>query len=193
MKTYDIHQGTAMIQLVIGQQAPAPFLPATGTEGARFEQLESGEWIIIIYMAQPSKEERKIIRKARIQTRYIRDESKTMVMALIRFESSPIIYELVFDPTRYQAIEWKDRIEWWNKSNTVSLLLIDSDSSVIGAIRVANMPKTLWEVWRESWRQSLSIEDYTRKYSEWINILWQQKTLELWNTATPSGVFGERY
>ena len=42
-----------------------------------------------------------------------------MVMALVRFESSPLIYELVFDPTRYEAIQWKDRIEWWNKSNTV--------------------------------------------------------------------------
>jgi hypothetical protein len=60
-------------------------------------------------------------------------------------------------------------------------------------IRVANMPKTLWEVWLESWRESLSIEDYTLEYSEWINTLWQHKTMELWNKAAPSGVFGEHY
>jgi hypothetical protein len=58
---------------------------------------------------------------------------------------------------------------------------------------VANMPKTLWEVWQESWRKSLSIEDYTQKYAGWIKTLWQHKTMDLWNTATPSGVFGERY
>ena len=182
-----------MIQLTLGQQAPEPFWPVPGAEGARFEQMDTGEWIIIIYMGQASKEERKIIRKAKILTRYLIDESRSMVMALIRFGTSPIIYELVFDPTRYQAIEWKDRIEWWNKSNTVSLLVIDSVTGIIGAIRVANMPKTLWEVWRESWRKSLSIEDYTRKYSEWIKTLWQRKTMELWNMATPSGMFGERY
>ena len=188
-----IEKGTAMIQLIVGQQAPAPFWPMPGAEGARFEQLDSGEWFIIIYMGQPSKEEKKIVRKAKILTRYLIDESKTMVMAFIRFESSPLIYELVFDPTHYKAIEWKDRIDWWDKSNTVSLLLIDSVTGVIGAIRVANMPKTLWEVWRESWRKSLSVENFSRKYSEWINILWQRKTMDLWDMAAPSGVFGERY
>jgi hypothetical protein len=183
-----------MIKLIRGQQAPAPFLPQrVGTEGARFEQLDTGEWFIIIYMGQPTKEERKIIRKARVLTRYIIDESETMVMALIRFESSEMIYELIFDPTRYKAIEWKERIEWWNKSNTVSLLVIDSLTGIIEAIRVANMPKTLWEAWQNSWRKSLGIEDYSGKYSEWIKTLWQHKTMELWNTATPSGVFGERY
>ena len=109
-----------------------------------------------------------------------------MVMALIRFESSPITYELVFDPTHYQAIEWKDRIEWWEKSNTVTLFVIDSVTGIIEAIRGTNMPKILWEVWRESWRKSLSIQDYTEKYSKWINTLWQRSTMELWNTATPS-------
>jgi hypothetical protein len=182
-----------MIQLIRGQQAPAPFLPPPGAEGARFEQMDTGDWIIIIYMGQPSKEERKNVRKAKIVTRYIIDESKTMVMALIRFESSPIIYELVFDPTRYKAIEWKERIEWWNKSNTVTILVIDSVTGIIKGIRVANMPKALWEVWQESWRKGLSIEDYTQKYDAWIKTLWQHKTMDLWNTATPSGVFGERY
>lgn len=182
-----------MHQLIRGQQAPPPFCPVPGAEGARFEQLDTGEWFIIIYMGEPSKEERKIVRKAKILTRYLIDESETMVMALIRFESSQIIYELVFDPTRYKAIEWKDRIDWWDKSNTVSLLLIDSTDGMIGAIRVANMPKALWEVWRESWRKSVSIEDYSRKYTGWIQTLWQRNTMDLWNPATPSGVFGERY
>jgi hypothetical protein len=75
---------------------------SSGTDGARFEQMDTGDLIIIIYMGQPSKEERKIVRKAKIVPRYIIDESKSMMMALIRFESSPIIYELVFDPTRYK-------------------------------------------------------------------------------------------
>jgi hypothetical protein len=182
-----------MIQITLRQQAPEPFWPVPGAEGARFEQMDTGEWIIVIYMGKASKEERKIVRKAKILTRYLIDESSTMVMALIRFGASPIIYELVFDPTRYKAIEWKDRIDWWDKSNTVSLLLIDSATGIIGAIRVANMPKTLWEVWRESWLKSVSIEEYSRKYSAWIKTLWQRKTLELWNMATPSGQFGERY
>jgi hypothetical protein len=183
-----------MIQLIRGQQAPAPFLPQpVGAEGARFEQLDTGEWFLIIYMSQPTKEERKIVRKARVLSRYFIGETKTMAMALIRFESSDIIYELIFDPTRYKAIEWKDRIEAWSKSNTVSILVIDSLAGIIEAIRVANMPKTLWEVWQESWRKSLSIEDYTRKYAEWIKTLWQRKTMDLWNTATPSGIFGECY
>lgn len=182
-----------MIQLMRGQPAPAPFLSPPGLEGARFEQLDTGEWFIIIYMSQPSKEERRIVRKAKILARYLIDETKTMVLALIRFATSPIIYELVFDPTRYKALEWKERISWWDKSNTVTLLVIDSITGIIDGIRVANMPRTLWEVWRESWRKSLSIEDYSRKYSDWIKTLWQHKTMELWNAATPSGVFGERY
>jgi hypothetical protein len=35
-----------MIQLIRGQQAPSPFLPHPGTEGARFEQMDTGDWII---------------------------------------------------------------------------------------------------------------------------------------------------
>jgi hypothetical protein len=167
-----------MIQLIRGQQAPAPFLPHPGTEGARFEQMDTGDWIIIIYIGQPSKEERKIIRKAKVVTRYLIDESKTMVMAFIRFESSPIIYELVFDPTRDKAIEWKERIEWWNKSNTLTVLVVDSVSGIIEGIRVANMPKILWEVWQESWRKSLSIEDYSRKYDAWIKTLWHCNAMD---------------
>ena len=101
-----------MTKLIRGQQAPLQFLPQpVGVEGARFEQLDTGEWFIIIYMGRPTKEERKIVRKARVLSRYIMDESKTMVMALIRFESSDIIYELIFDPIRYWAIEWKQRTE----------------------------------------------------------------------------------
>jgi hypothetical protein len=97
-----------MIELTLGQQAPEPFWPVPGAEGARFEQMDTGEWIIVIYMGQAPKEERKIVRKAKILTRYLIAESNTMVMALIRFGTSPIIYELVFDPTRYQAIELWD-------------------------------------------------------------------------------------
>jgi hypothetical protein len=107
--------------------------------------------------------------------------------------SSPIIYELVFDPTRYQAVQWKDRVEWWSKCNTVSLLLIDSITGIIEAIRFSNVPKTLWEVWRQSWRKSLSTKDYASKYDEWIKTLWQCRTMELWNGTAPSGMFGERY
>jgi hypothetical protein len=98
-----LEKGVFMIQLIRRQQAPVPSLPQPGAEGARFEQLDTGEWFLIIYMGQPSKEERKIVRKAKILTRYIIDESKTMVMALIRFDTAPIIYELIFDPTRYKG------------------------------------------------------------------------------------------
>ena len=63
-----------MIQLTLGQQAPEPFLPVPGVEGARFEQMDTGEWIII-YRGQLSKEERKIIRKAKVLTRYLIDEN----------------------------------------------------------------------------------------------------------------------
>lgn len=36
-----------MIQFALGQPTPAPFLPLPGTEGARSEQLDTGEWFII--------------------------------------------------------------------------------------------------------------------------------------------------
>jgi hypothetical protein len=58
-----------MIQLIVGQQAPGPFWPMPGAEGARFEQLDTGEWFLIICMGEPSKEERKIVRKSKVLTR----------------------------------------------------------------------------------------------------------------------------
>ena len=36
-----------MIQFALGQPAPASFLPPPGTEGARSEQLDTGECFII--------------------------------------------------------------------------------------------------------------------------------------------------
>jgi hypothetical protein len=60
-----------MIQLMVGQQAPEPFWPMPGAEGARVEQFDTGEWFLIIYVGQRSKEEREIVRKARILSRYL--------------------------------------------------------------------------------------------------------------------------
>jgi hypothetical protein len=42
-----------------------------------------------------------------------------MVLALIRFKGSSLIYELRHDPTKYNAIEWGKRVEMWDKTNMV--------------------------------------------------------------------------
>ncbi len=146
-----------MFTLAVGQRAPVPFWPTTSVDGARFEQGAEGDWFIVMYMRDPSKEERQFVRKAEILTRYLTDESGAMVLAMIRFKGSPLIYELVYDPTKYPAIEWGNRVELWDKSNMVSFLLIDSVTGIIGALRYANMPRVFWQVWRDSWRKALSI------------------------------------
>jgi hypothetical protein len=182
-----------MCLFAVGQQAPAPFWPSTGEDGAKFEQGSEGDWFIVFYMDAPSKEERRLVRKAKILTRYLTDDAGSMVFAMIRFKGSELAYELVHDPTKYPAIEWGKRVEMWDKSNMVTFLLIDSATGVIGAMRYANMPKVFWQVWRDSWRRALSIEDYTGKYEAWIKGLWEHKTLELWDMGTPAGWFGEEY
>lgn|GEM_PF-5886963 len=42
---WQMHHQT-MIHFTLKQTAPAPFLPPPGTEGARFEQLDTGEWLL---------------------------------------------------------------------------------------------------------------------------------------------------
>jgi hypothetical protein len=182
-----------MCVIMVGQQAPAPFWPSSGGDGARFEQGPEGDWFILMYAESPTKEERRLVRKAKILSRYIADESGSMVLAMIRFKGSELAYELVHDPTKYKAIEWGKRVKMWDKSNMVSFLLIDSATGIVGAMRYANMPKVFWQVWRDSWRKALSIEGYGDKYTAWIKGLWQHKTLELWDLGTPAGVFGEEY
>jgi len=101
-----------MIQLIVGQQAPAPFGLRRGrgrqvrTVGIPESGSSSSTW-----RGRPNREERSY--GGKILTRYLIDESKTMVMPLITVRSSPIIYELVFDPTRYKASSAKDRVDWW--------------------------------------------------------------------------------
>lgn len=177
----------------VGKLAPEPFWPASVTDGGRFEQGKEGDWFIIMYMTQPSKEERKVVRKAKILSRYLIDDTGAMVLALIRFKGSALIFELVHDPTKYQAIEWGQRVEMWERTNMVTCLLIDSATGILWAIRYTNMPAILWGVWKDSWRKAFSIEWYTEKYDAWIGGLWKHMTQDLWEMGTPAGSFGEEY
>jgi hypothetical protein len=72
-------------------------------------------------------------------------------------------------------------------------LLIGSATGIVWAIRYANMPGVLWQVCYDSWREALSIENYTGKYDAWIQELWQHSSPKLWEMGTPAGAFGEEY
>ncbi len=144
-----------MFKLRLGEQAPGVFWPSASWDGAKMHQGADGGWFIFYYLNGVSRTEAMAHRKAQIQTAFIRDDTRTMLLTLVRFEGPDLIYELGYDPTGCPHEGKERRRELWGRSSVTSHVLIDTFSYKVKALRRANLPKHLWRIWLETWEKVL--------------------------------------
>lgn len=173
--------------LRVGQQFsfPGRTIPPN-FDGGILEASPDGFWLLI-YLSGISGKERKLLAEAKISVRLL--ESREMVLSLIRFGDSPLIFELPFDPTLYAD----DRaITLINRVNTLQLVGLESSDATIQVLRLLSIPRELQRRWRKSWEAVFQIPNVSAQYNDWLDKLYARySVVQLWDMAEYVGKLGE--
>lgn len=159
----------------------------TGQTGCIFEQLNDGQFCLVVYMDNMSLEEVIALRTAKIQVRVIK-ETDDFVLTLIKYGNSPLVFEIAFDPTLYTD----ERRKMFEKSNMLSIISVDSNSNSIKTLRYVSMPLKLYDLYRGAWSLALHREEFSERYTRWIDDLDRRySVLELWSRGEKYGEMGQ--
>lgn len=159
-----------------------------GSDGGRFEALESGGYVMNIYINRLKPLEIQAFGNLAISVRIISESN--FVLALARFGNTSLIFEMDLDPTLYKD----DRaLQLGLKNNIVTFIVVESTNNIIQVIRSANMPLKLREKWLVSWMKAKEIDNYSQRYANWMRDLRSRYTVEqLWDRGLYIGKFGEK-
>lgn len=173
--------------LKVGQQfsLPGRMIPPN-FDGGMLEASPDAFWLLI-YLSGMNENERKLLSKAKIATKVL--ESQEMLLSLIRFGDSPLIFELPFDPTLYADGR---AIKLINRLNTLQLIGVESASSTIQVLRLLSIPHELRRRWAKSWEAVTRMPDASAMYSDWLDKLYAHYSVtQLWDMADYAGKLGE--
>jgi len=179
-----------MIELKIGERFDL-FVGRNlrGQNGCVFEQMQGGGVALIVYLDNMTIQEQLVLKHAKISVRVIR-EDKDLLLTMIRYDGSPLIFEMSFDPTLY-----KNKPEQYNqfiKSNMLTIIGIDSNTNIIKTLRLVSVPKRLYSLWISVWMNALKNENFSQKYNKWIDDLDSRySVIKLWNMAENYGKMGQ--
>jgi len=174
---------TELTKLEVGKSSPFPAKPMH--DGGIFEADQNG-FLFLIYLSGMTAKERNTLKNEIIQSRIIKEENR--LLTLIRFGTSPLIFEMMFDPNRYDDNRAYDLIE---RTNTVFVIGIDSKNNTLQSLRYVTMPKDLRDVWNKKWNEAKSEKNFSSTYDAWYNMLCSNyNTLQLWDIGQRIGVFG---
>lgn len=174
---------TEFTKLEVGK--PSPFPSKLNFDGGHFEADQNG-FLFLIYLSGMKAKEKRSFKSDVVRARTIRDEDK--LLTLIRFGSSPLIFELSFDPTLYKDERAYDLIE---KTNTVQIICIDSKDNTLQVLRLVSMPNELRNTWHEYWERARNDANFSQEYTRWLNSLYSSHSvINLWNKAKNAGSFG---
>lgn len=174
-----------MVQLEVGKALPAQWTLQKGFEGAIFEAADG--FTLILGMPSLSQKERETLRKAKISVRTI--EQDGLLLTLIRFGGTPIIFELNFDPTLYEDNRLTDLLK---QVNTLQIIGVDTEDLTIQSLRLVSIPSKLLTRWNMVWRNALNEPDFSIRYNAWIDSLYARySTVKLWDQAVYIGNLGD--
>lgn len=158
-------------------------------DGGVFEALENGDgFLYTMFLNQPSKEEINLVRTKDIKVRLIDEEP--FVLPLIQFDNSRMIFEMSFDPTLYQD----DRAFQMKQSNNVlTIVLVDSSTHVVHALRSANLPLRFIQRCGHVWAKAFLEPDFSNRYKQWFRKKQEIDLESLWEHALYLGKMGETY
>lgn len=176
-----------MEKYFVGQRAPTEWGIPQQYSGGHLEATTGG-FFIVLGLPRMEKEEKEDLRTGKIAVRIIEEDG--MLLTLIRFGSSSLIFELPFDPIRYKdnrVAKLKGTV------NTVQIFGLDTDTvpATIQVLRFVTIPRKLLDRWYGSWDRAALMAGFSARYSEWLNRLFSYTTLQLWEQAIYIGNLGE--
>jgi hypothetical protein len=158
------------------------------TDGCYFEALEDNDgFIMTIYLAGMDQEEKTILESQKIHAKIVKDGNK--ILGLIRYGDSPLIFEMGFDPTLYKD---KRAMQIAFDNHMLTIIGVERSNNIVQTLRMTNFPMRLKQAFITAWSSAYEEEDYTERYTKWLNYLYQYDTWTLWENATDVGYFGER-
>lgn len=180
-----------MVKAEVGQTftlTKQPIQPMS--QGALFEVVRQKQradlWLLVLGPNFTEKEVERF-RNEPIHVRVMRESS--FVLSLIRFGSSRLMFELIFDPTRYQD---QRAVEVLSQMNTVTFFSVDTASNILRSIRYTNAPEKWRQVLLKSWREAFFAQDYSERYQRWVKELESRYSMmSLWEYGSPLGRFVE--
>lgn len=118
-------------------------------------------------------------------------EEENMVLTMVRFGETPLVFELSFDPTLYGD----DRaIRALEHGSLLHVTGIDSRTGIVKTLRAVSIPSKLVRVWSRKWKLALEeVENYSEKYKSWVDSFAENEVLTNWDRALYVGRFGESY
>jgi hypothetical protein len=158
------------------------------TDGGYFEALEENAgFIMTVYLAGMDEAEKMILESENIQARIVKDGNK--ILGLIRYDDSPLIFEMSFDPTLYKD---KRAMQITFNNHMLTIIGVERSNNVVRTLRVTNFPMRLKQAFITAWTSAYEEENYSKNYTKWLNHLYQYDIMTLWNNATDVGYFGEK-
>lgn len=142
---------------------PSPFPAKPNFDGGYFEADENG-FLFLLYIQGITAKEKRSLKNEIIRVRTIREDNKLLMM--IRFGTSPIIFELSFDPTLYRDGRAYDLVE---NVNTVQIIGIDSKDNKLQLLRFVSVPAGLLNLWKECWQSAAGSSNFSQDYNRWLN------------------------
>ena len=157
------------------------------TDGCIFEALPKDQgYILCLYANRMSKREYEILRHEEIKCKYIQEGD--FILTLIGYGNTELMFEISYDPTLYKDGRGINFI----KSNMLTVVGIESTTNVINTLRYCNIPVKLYSKLITIWDKAKDIENYSQKYTNWMNDLDSRYSLlELWDIGVYAGEMGE--
>lgn len=156
------------------------------TTGCVFEKVPDGGFVLSVYLDNMTKEEEFLLRRGKITTRIIHEGF--FLLTLIQFANTEMIFEISFDPTLYKD----NRMNELLKSNMINLIGIESTTNIIKVLRMVNIPMGLYRRMITLWSMTKDIENYSKKYSNWVSELDKRYTVpKLWEMGIYTCRLGE--
>lgn len=160
-----------------------------GLDGAVLEAFPEGEGLIYtLYLRNPSAKEIRLIQESKINVRLLEDTP--YCLPLIQFGSNKLIFEMSFDPTLYPD----DRaLQIGRSNNLITIVLVDSETNVVRALRNANLPLAFIEKCSNIWKSAFADVHFSENYKKWYASKQQIHLEKLWDRAIYLGKLGETF
>jgi hypothetical protein len=158
--------------------------------GMVFEALpENSGYAINIYLSNLTELEAALISEAPISVRVLRD-TPSLIMPTVRIGNSPLLFEVVFDPTLYPD---KRAMQLVLDNNRIQIVGVDSNTNIVKALRLVSMPNRLREMLMSAWSKALDEEGFSTKFARWsADLASRYSLIDLWERSVYVGKLGER-
>jgi len=161
-----------------------------GRDGAVFEASEFNQgYNFFIHLANISFMEKHIFQTERVHMRVLQG-SDGLVLPMMQFGKTGLMFEILFDPTLYDD---NRSLQFTNRSNILTMILIESTNGIVKAIRQCNLPLKMIQICKEAWAKAILDPEYRKKHNEWAEKISRYPLQTLWSRATKVGELGESY